>query len=109
MIDSAHTPVDKWGLSFVGDELGADVAHVWRWSPDQPADMTAILAPLLSRDEYQRAERFHNRLEGDGERRSSVDSIYQPHRGSDRRREFCKVIDHCAVKEVYRHPSQSTA
>jgi len=48
----------KWSLTFVGDELGADDAHVWRASLDQPADMIAKLAPLLSRREYQRAERF---------------------------------------------------
>jgi hypothetical protein len=51
MIDSAHAPIDKWGLTFVGDELGADDAHVWRSSPDRPADMIAKLEPLLSRDE----------------------------------------------------------
>jgi 4'-phosphopantetheinyl transferase len=59
MIDSARTPIEKWNLTFVGDELGADDAHVLRASLDQPADMIAKLAPLLSRDEYQRAERFH--------------------------------------------------
>jgi hypothetical protein len=59
MIDSARTPIDKWSITFVGDELGADGAHVRRASPDQPADMIAKLAPLLSPDEYQRAERFH--------------------------------------------------
>ena len=37
----------------------ANDAHVWSASLDQPADMIAKLAPLLSRDEYQRAERFH--------------------------------------------------
>ena len=59
MIDSVHTPIDKWSLTFVGDELGADGAHVWRVSLDQPANMIAKLAPLLSPDEYQKAERFH--------------------------------------------------
>jgi FAD/FMN-containing dehydrogenase len=58
MIDSAHTPIDKWSLTFVGDELGADGSHVWRASLDQPADMIAKLSSLLSQDEYQRAERF---------------------------------------------------
>jgi 4'-phosphopantetheinyl transferase len=37
----------------------ANDAHVWSAPLDQPADMIAKLAPLLSRDEYQRAERFH--------------------------------------------------
>jgi 4'-phosphopantetheinyl transferase len=37
----------------------ANDAHVWSASLDQPADMIAKLAPLLSQDEYQRAERFH--------------------------------------------------
>src|SRR5437660_237879 len=59
MIDAVHTPIDKWSLTSVGDELGADEAHVWRASLDQPADMIAKLAPLLSQDERQRAERFH--------------------------------------------------
>jgi 4'-phosphopantetheinyl transferase len=58
MIDSAHTPIDKWELPSVGAELGADEAHVWRASLDQPASAIEKLAPLLSRDEYQRAERF---------------------------------------------------
>jgi 4'-phosphopantetheinyl transferase len=58
MIDTAHTSNDKWSLASVGDELGADDAHVWRASLDQPAGMIAKLAPLLSQGEYQRAERF---------------------------------------------------
>jgi hypothetical protein len=29
MIAAAHTPIDKWSLTFVGNELGADGAHVW--------------------------------------------------------------------------------
>jgi hypothetical protein len=41
MIDTAHTPIDKWSLTFVGDELGVDDAHVRRASLDQPADMIA--------------------------------------------------------------------
>jgi hypothetical protein len=60
MIDTAHTPSDKWSLTFVGEELAADDAHVWRVSLDQPADMIAKLAPLHSRDEYQIAERLNN-------------------------------------------------
>ena len=44
-------------------ELGADDAHVWRASLDQPADVTAKLASLLSRDERQRAERFHRPID----------------------------------------------
>jgi 4'-phosphopantetheinyl transferase len=50
MIDTAHTPIDNWSLTFVGEELGADDAHVWRASLDQPADMIAELAPLPSQD-----------------------------------------------------------
>jgi hypothetical protein len=30
MIDAANAPIDKWSLTFVGNELGADDAHVWR-------------------------------------------------------------------------------
>src|SRR5215510_7082324 len=37
----------------------ANDAHVWRASLDQPADMIAKLAPLLSQDERQRAGRFY--------------------------------------------------
>ena len=59
MIDTAHTPINKWGLTFVGDELGADEAHVWSASLDQLADTIAKLAPLLSQNECRRAERFH--------------------------------------------------
>src|SRR5215475_11314406 len=59
MIDADHTQIDKLSLTFVGVELGADDAHVWRASLDQPVDVIAKLAPLLSEDEYQRAERFH--------------------------------------------------
>ena len=58
MINTAHMPDDKWGLTSVGDELGADDAHVWRASLDQPADVITKLAPLLSSDECRRAERF---------------------------------------------------
>lgn len=38
-------------------------AHVWRASLDQPSDIIAKLAPLLSPDEYQRARRFHQRAD----------------------------------------------
>jgi 4'-phosphopantetheinyl transferase len=65
MIDTEHTPIDKWNLTSVGDELGADEAHVWRVSLDQPADMIAKLAPLLSQDERQRARRFHRPVDRD--------------------------------------------
>jgi hypothetical protein len=34
MIDTERTPIDKWSLTSVGDELGADEAHVWRASLD---------------------------------------------------------------------------
>jgi 4'-phosphopantetheinyl transferase len=59
MADGARTLTDKWSLTFVGNELGIDDAHVWRASLDPPADMIATLVPLLSKDERQRAERFH--------------------------------------------------
>ena len=81
MIDSAHTPIDKWSFTFVGDELGADDAHVWRASLDQPADMIAKLAPLLSRDEYQRAERFHRPTD----RRGCVAKNMLGHKNTERR------------------------
>src|SRR5688572_1477810 len=63
MSDTEHTPIDKWDLTSVGDELGADEAHVWMASLDQPADLIAKLAPLLSEDERQRAERFHRPID----------------------------------------------
>jgi 4'-phosphopantetheinyl transferase len=59
MIDTAHAPIDEWGLAPVNNELGADDVHVWRASLNQPADVIAKLASLLSSDECQRAERFH--------------------------------------------------
>jgi hypothetical protein len=59
MIDTAHTPIDKWSLTSVCDEIGADEAHVWRASLDKPADMIAKLAPLLSQDECQRTVRYY--------------------------------------------------
>ena len=59
MSDAAHTPTDKWSLAPIISAIGADDAHIWRASLDQPADMIAKLEPLLSKDEYQRAERFH--------------------------------------------------
>jgi hypothetical protein len=43
MIDTAHAPIDEWGLTSVGGALGADEAHVWRASLDQPSDMIAKL------------------------------------------------------------------
>jgi 4'-phosphopantetheinyl transferase len=65
MIDTAHTPIDKWRLNSVGDELGADEAHVWTASLDQPANVIAKLAPLLSQDEYQRAMRYYRPIDRD--------------------------------------------
>jgi 4'-phosphopantetheinyl transferase len=65
MIDTAYTPIDEWGLTSVGDELGANEAHVWRASLDQPADMIAKLAPFLSQDEYQRAMRRYRPVDRD--------------------------------------------
>jgi 4'-phosphopantetheinyl transferase len=59
MIDTAHAPIDEWELASVENELGDDDVHVWRASLDQPADVIAKLASLLSSDECQRAERFH--------------------------------------------------
>jgi 4'-phosphopantetheinyl transferase len=41
----------------------ANDTHVWSASLDQPADMIAKLAPLLSQDECQRAGRFHRRTD----------------------------------------------
>jgi 4'-phosphopantetheinyl transferase len=51
--------IDKCGSTSVSYELGADEAHVWRASLNQPADIMEKLAPFLSSDECQRAERFH--------------------------------------------------
>jgi hypothetical protein len=59
MIDTAHTPIDRLGLTSIGDDLGADEAHVWMASLDQPANVIAKLAPLLSQDESQRALRYY--------------------------------------------------
>src|SRR5262245_41239944 len=59
MIGATHPPIDKWSLTFGGDELGVDDAHIWRASLDQPADMIAKLATFLLKDERQRGERFH--------------------------------------------------
>jgi 4'-phosphopantetheinyl transferase len=59
MIDAVYTPIDKRGLASIVAALGADDGHVWRASLDQPAGAIARLARLLSKDEYQRAERFH--------------------------------------------------
>src|SRR6266542_3868220 len=59
MIETAHAPIDEWGLASVNNELGADDVNVWRASLDQPADVIAKLASLLSSDECRRAERFH--------------------------------------------------
>lgn len=58
-IDTVHEPVNEWEPAPVKNELGEGEAHVWRASLDQPVDTLARLARLLSKDEYQRAERFH--------------------------------------------------
>ena len=60
MIDNVHAPINEWEPTTVNNELGEGEAHVWRASLDQPADMIAKLAPRLSKDEYQRAERFYH-------------------------------------------------
>jgi len=65
MNDDDHAPIDKWNHTSVGDELGADEVHVWRESLDQPRDMIAKLAPLLSQDEYQRAMRYYRPADRD--------------------------------------------
>jgi 4'-phosphopantetheinyl transferase len=65
MIDTAHTPIDEWGLISAGDELGADEAHVWMASLDQPANVVAKLATILSRDEYQKAMRYYRPVDRD--------------------------------------------
>jgi 4'-phosphopantetheinyl transferase len=59
MIDTAPAPINEWEPATVNNELGEGEAHVWRASLDQPADMIAQLAPILSQEEYQRAQRFH--------------------------------------------------
>jgi 4'-phosphopantetheinyl transferase len=63
MIDTVHAPVDEWKTAPVNNELGDGEAHVWRASLDQPAEVIAKLAPLLSRDERGRAERFHRPMD----------------------------------------------
>jgi 4'-phosphopantetheinyl transferase len=63
MVDTAHTPIYEWSLTSDGGALGPDDAHVWRALLDQPADMIAKLAPLLSRGEHRRAERFHRPID----------------------------------------------
>src|SRR5215510_12763994 len=65
MIDATHAQIDEWRLTSGDDELGADEAHVWRAALDQPADVKAKLAPLLSQDEYQRAMRFYRPTDRD--------------------------------------------
>lgn len=59
MIDSVHAHINEWENAHVNNGFGEGEAHVWRASLDQPAGVIAKLAPLLSQDEYQRAERFH--------------------------------------------------
>jgi 4'-phosphopantetheinyl transferase len=59
MIGAVHAPINEWEHAPVNNEFGEGEAHVWRASLDHPADMIAKFAPCLSKDEYQRAERFH--------------------------------------------------
>jgi 4'-phosphopantetheinyl transferase len=59
MIDTAHAKISEWGPAPLNNELGEGEAHVWRASLDQPADMIAKFELCLSKDEYQKAERFH--------------------------------------------------
>jgi 4'-phosphopantetheinyl transferase len=63
MINNVVT--DDWNRPPVGLELGEDEAHVWRASLDQEAKVIANLAALLSRDEYQRAMRYHRATDRD--------------------------------------------
>src|SRR5262245_46172848 len=65
MIDTVHWPIDTWDLASVGGALGADEAHVWRASVNQPADVIEKLATLLSRDEYQKAMRYYHPVDRD--------------------------------------------
>jgi 4'-phosphopantetheinyl transferase len=65
MVETARMPIDKWGLTSVGDERGADEAHVWRASLDQPANVIAKLTPILSQDERQRAMRYYRPADRD--------------------------------------------
>lgn len=65
MIDAARSPIDEWGPASIVDGLGANEAHVWRASLDQPADVISKLAPLLSHDEYQRALRYYRPVDRD--------------------------------------------
>jgi 4'-phosphopantetheinyl transferase len=84
MMDAVHAPINEWGPAPVSNELSEGEAHVWRALLDQPADIIARFAPLLSHDEYQRAERFHCPLDhrrfiaGRGILRKIV-SAYLPH------------------------------
>lgn len=65
MIDAARSPIDEWGPASIVDGLGANEAHVWRASLDQPADVISKLAPLLSHDECQRAMRYYRPVDRD--------------------------------------------
>jgi 4'-phosphopantetheinyl transferase len=60
MIDNVQAPINEWEPATVNNELGEGEAHVWRAPLDQPADMIAKFASRLSKDEYQRAERFYH-------------------------------------------------
>jgi hypothetical protein len=46
VIDTAHMPIDKWDLAPKVSAIGADFAHVWRASLDQPADVKPAFAGL---------------------------------------------------------------
>jgi hypothetical protein len=58
IVEAACTS-NEWRLTSVGGELGEDAAHVWRAALDQLAAMIAKLAPLLSKDKYQKAMRYY--------------------------------------------------
>jgi 4'-phosphopantetheinyl transferase len=65
MIDAVCTPINEWRLTSVGGELSDDDVHVWRVALDQSAGMIAKLAPLLSKDEYQKAMRYYRPADRD--------------------------------------------
>jgi 4'-phosphopantetheinyl transferase len=59
MTDTAHQLIGEWGPTSIGEELGADDAHVWLAFLDQPAGVIMNLASLLSDDECQKAGRYY--------------------------------------------------
>jgi hypothetical protein len=54
MMVASYMPIDTWNLASVGNDLGADEAHVWLASLNQSANTIAKLSKFLSQDEYQR-------------------------------------------------------